>query len=82
MSFYQGIVVKLTQDVDDVWEVLGSCYINTKNDNNMNIKFHHGTVIRVTFVPANLIHGFKSGDTVKVKRIFDFETGMEIWEAL
>jgi hypothetical protein len=81
MSFYQGIVVKLTQDVDDIWDVVGTCYINTKNDSNMNIKFHNGKEIRATFVPVNLIHGFKSSDTVKVKRIFDSETGMEIWEA-
>lgn len=81
MSFYKGDVAKLFCDKDMLtWEVVGVRYIDTTCDENMNIDFSSGSVVRTAFVPVAWIENF-TATTQKVKRTFDTESLSEKWQA-
>ena len=81
MSFYYGLVAKLTRSSDNptVWDVVDLLSIDTDSDENIHINFSHKHIIRAVFVPVTAIRSFDAQKTKKVKRTFS--ENLEIWES-
>jgi hypothetical protein len=83
MSFYKGLVAKLVCIKNhDIWYIVDVFLLDSQNDKNIDIQFHYDVFIRAVFIPTTKILKFDLDRTRVVKRHFDFNTGLECWEAI